>query len=368
MPAIITCSSRGWRIWSRSPEFTIREAALSAFAETGGFTPVCTTEIMTFASMQKQFAAQNTALRVLSVDSNPSHIAWSREMNRFLGNGGDAVINFPIVADTFGQVAKLYGMIMPSSSSTKTVRNVYIIDPEGTVRAVLMYPLTTGRNMAEIYRLVLALQSYDRTGHPTPADWEPGGDHVLPPPNTLPESYQRLEGQTAHGYRCLDWYVCFTNDGKSRPDMGVMPATGAMPKMPNMGMMPAAGAMPKMPNMGVMPATGAMPEMPKMPNMGMMPATGAMPEMPKIPNMGVMPATGAMPEMPKMPNMGTMPSAVSENETCDSPVPGRPFKPDNTDRMENASIMEQNRMLLRKPGEPGGTDPLSGWHNHPMPR
>ena len=330
---------------------------LSAITETGGFTPVCTTEIMTFASMKDQFAAQNTALLGLSVDSNPSHIEWSREMSRFHWNNVNAPeINFPIVADTFGHVAQLYGMLMPSASSTKTVRNVYIVDPEGKIRAILMYPLTTGRNMAEIYRLVLALQSYDRTGNPTPADWKPGDDHVLPPPDTLPLSYQRLEGQAAHGYRCLDWYICFTNEGKSMPNMGTMPATTVMPSMPNM------------PKMGTMPATTAMPSMPNLPKMGTMPATTAMPSMPNLPNMGTMPATTAMPSMPKMPNMETMPAADSGKETCDSPVPGRPFKPDNTDRMENASIMEQNRMLLRKPGESGETGRSSGWHNRPMPR
>ncbi len=144
------------------------------FSHPGDFTPVCTTEIMTFASMAGEFASNNSVLLGLSVDSNPSHIDWCRSMENYhWKNIMNPKITFPIVADDFGTVARLYGMLMPSASATRTVRTVFIIDPDGVVRAILVYPLTTGRNIKEILRLLMALQAYDKTGNPTPADWMP---------------------------------------------------------------------------------------------------------------------------------------------------------------------------------------------------
>jgi peroxiredoxin (alkyl hydroperoxide reductase subunit C) len=118
-----------------------------------GHTPVCTTEIMTFASMKDLFAANNTSLLGLSVDSNTSHIAWTRDMAKYSWkNINNPMITFPIIADDFGNVARMYGMLMPSVSSTKTVRTVFIVDGEGMIRAILVYPLTTGRNMQVVTR------------------------------------------------------------------------------------------------------------------------------------------------------------------------------------------------------------------------
>ena len=186
-------------------------AKFSAYTVARAFTPVCTTEMMTFASMQDRFTASNAVLLGLSIDSNPSHIEWTRRMEHYSWNGIEhPVLKFPIVADDMGSVAKMYGMLMPSASSTRTVRNVFIIDPKGIVRAILIYPLTTGRNIDEIYRLLLALQAYDSTGNATPADWEPGDSQILPVPGTVPMSNQRLEDQKSGGYSCIDWYLCLT--------------------------------------------------------------------------------------------------------------------------------------------------------------
>ena len=161
--------------------------------------------------MQDRFAAANTELLGLSIDSNPSHIEWTRRIGHYSWNGIEhPVLKFPIVADDMGNVARLYGMLMPSASTTRTVRNVFVIDPKGIVRAILIYPLTTGRNIDEIYRLVLALQAYDNTGDPTPADWEPGDSQILPAPTTFPMSNQRLEDQKNGAFSCLDWYLCLT--------------------------------------------------------------------------------------------------------------------------------------------------------------
>lgn len=189
------------------------------FSHPGDFTPVCTTELMTFASMSDEFAANNCVLLGLSVDSNPSHIDWSRAMEKYQWKDiKNPKITFPIVADDLGKVANLYGMLMPMASATRTVRTVFFIDPEGVIRAMLAYPLTTGRNMKEIMRLLLALQSYDKTGYATPADWMPGEAHVLPAPQTMPAASQRLDDEGKKAYYCLDWYICFT-DGSDQAKM-----------------------------------------------------------------------------------------------------------------------------------------------------
>lgn len=212
--------------------------ACLVYIEIGGFTPVCTTELMTFASMASDFSAHNCSLLGISIDSNPSHIAWSRAMEGYQWkNIRNPQITFPIVADDMGTVAKLYGMLMPTASPTRTVRNVFYIDPEGTVRAILVYPLTTGRNTSEIMRLLLALQEYDRTGKATPCNWEPGEPVIMPSPQTLPGSEKRLAEQQAENLSCLDWYICFTQGagaaGTSQPaGTAAMPsaAPAAMPQ------------------------------------------------------------------------------------------------------------------------------------------
>lgn len=181
------------------------------FSHPGDFTPVCTTEIMTFANMSEEFKANGCELLGLSIDSNPSHIDWCRAMERYSWKGiKNPKISFPIVADDFGNIARLYGMLMPTASATRTVRNVFIIDPKGIIRAILVYPLSTGRNMKEIMRLLLALQAYDNTGYATPADWMPGEPQIIPVPQTMTAAEERLDEGEKGAYSCLDWYICFT--------------------------------------------------------------------------------------------------------------------------------------------------------------
>lgn len=180
---------------------------------------------MTFASMADEFAANNCALLGLSVDSNPSHIEWCRAMERYQWkNIKNPKITFPIVADDLGKVATLYGMLMPTASATRTVRTVFVIDPDGIIRAMLAYPLTTGRNIREIMRLLLALQAYDKTGYSTPANWEPGQPQLLPVPNTKAEAAKRMENQD--GESCLDWYICFTKSSAQENAKSQKPNSG----------------------------------------------------------------------------------------------------------------------------------------------
>ncbi len=169
------------------------------FSHPADFTPVCTTEFIAFAERAKEFEARNVQLLGLSIDGLHSHIAWINNIKEKMG----VEIPFPVIADIDMRVAKLYGMLH-SESDTATVRAVFIIDPEGKIRAILYYPLSNGRNMDEILRLVDALQTTDKHGVATPANWRPGEKVIVPPPATKEEADKRMSQ-----YDCKDWYLCF---------------------------------------------------------------------------------------------------------------------------------------------------------------
>lgn len=179
------------------------------FSHPGDFTPVCTTEFLAFASMSEQFSALNAALLGISIDSPASHLGWIHSIYEMTG----VVIPFPIVADRMGDIAKLYGMLSPETSTTETVRNVYIIDPDQVIRAILIYPLTNGRNMDEILRLLTALQTSDRYKVATPANWRPGDDVVVPAPNDYETLAERENNAEELGLTCKDWYLCYKSIG-----------------------------------------------------------------------------------------------------------------------------------------------------------
>ncbi len=179
------------------------------FSHPADFTPVCTTEFMTFASMVDDFKALNCELLGLSIDSNYSHIAWVRtieEKIEFRDMKG-VKVTFPIIADLTMEVAHKYGMLHPNADSTHAVRATFIIDPEARVRAILYYPQSNGRNMDEILRLVKALQTGDQYKVATPANWQPGDEVIIPPPPTDAIAEERVAG-AGEGYRCLDWFLC----------------------------------------------------------------------------------------------------------------------------------------------------------------
>lgn len=179
------------------------------FSHPADFTPVCTTEFMTFASMADEFRALNTELIGLSIDSNFSHIAWLRTIKEKIEYKGmkGVEVQFPVIADLSMEVAKKYGMVQPAVATTQAVRAVFIIDPEGIVRALLYYPMSCGRNMQEIKRLLIALQTADQHGVATPANWQPGEDVIVPPPGSCGAAKERVEG-AGEDYRCLDWFLC----------------------------------------------------------------------------------------------------------------------------------------------------------------
>lgn len=180
------------------------------FSHPGDFTPVCTTEFIAFSKAQPQFQEQNAQLLGLSIDSNPSHLAWVYAI--YLTTGIE--IPFPVVADRTGEIARLYGMIAPDASKQETVRNVFIIDPDQKIRAILVYPLTNGRNISEILRLLTALQTTDKYHVVTPANWQPGEPVLVPPPKTYKELISRTEDPQREGLTCNDWFLC----GKELPE------------------------------------------------------------------------------------------------------------------------------------------------------
>ena len=179
------------------------------FSHPADFTPVCTTEFMTFASMIDEFRDLNCELIGLSIDSNYSHIAWLRTIQeKICYKGMEGVeVTFPVISDLTMEVAKKYGMIQPATSDTEAVRAVFVIDPEGTVRSILYYPQSNGRNMQEIKRLVMAMQHSDEHNIATPANWKPGDDVIVPPPGSCGTARDRVD-RSGEDYECLDWFLC----------------------------------------------------------------------------------------------------------------------------------------------------------------
>ncbi len=184
------------------------------FSHPADFTPVCTTEFMTFASMMDEFKAMNTELVGLSVDSLYAHIAWLRKIKELKWKGMENLeVTFPLIEDIRMDVANKYGMIQPGQSNTQAVRAVFVVDPEGKIRLILYYPLSCGRNFDEIKRIIQALQKADSDGVATPADWRPGDDCIVPTAGSCGTAKQRMETPDDDTY-CLDWFMCFRKEKK----------------------------------------------------------------------------------------------------------------------------------------------------------
>lgn len=206
------------RIGQRAPDFeaitTMGNISLNdykgkwivLFSHPGDFTPVCTTEMISFARANTYFENINTCLIGLSVDSNSSHLAWIYDIYCKTG----IRIPFPIISDRNGEIARKYGMISNDISNTETVRNVYIIDDKGIIRTILIYPMNIGRFIPEIVRIVQALQMADCTNGSTPANWIPMEPVIIPPPKTFNELLER-NNQIEKNRNGISWYLSFKN-------------------------------------------------------------------------------------------------------------------------------------------------------------
>ncbi|MFO7955047.1 peroxiredoxin [Thioalkalivibrio sp.] len=147
------------------------------FSHPADFTPVCTTEMGRTAQLAKQFADRNVKPLGLSTDTVEEHNKWIEDVN----DTQDTTLEFPIVADADKKISELYEMIHPGESETAAVRSVYIIDSNKKIRLMMTYPMSVGRNFDEILRVIDALQTGDKHGVATPADWTPGARVIIPP-------------------------------------------------------------------------------------------------------------------------------------------------------------------------------------------
>ncbi|AEW04094.1 peroxiredoxin [Sulfobacillus acidophilus DSM 10332] len=169
------------------------------YSHPADFTPVCTTEFIGFADAQDELAGMNVQLLGLSIDSVFSHLAWVHAIQNKFGKH----VPFPIIADIDMKVSRLYGMVHPAASTTQAVRALFIIDPEGILRLMMYYPMTTGRNIQEVIRVIKALQIADTYQVNTGANWRPGDPVIVSPPKTVDAMNTPREDLT-----CTDWYFC----------------------------------------------------------------------------------------------------------------------------------------------------------------
>lgn len=192
----------------RLSDYTSKGKWVLLFSHPADFTPVCTTEFVEFARAAEEFQKRNVQLVGNSIDSVYSHIAWVRNIEEKFG----VKVWFPVIADLDQKVAHAYGMVHEAVSDTAAVRAVFFIDPKGVIRALLYYPLSLGRNIAEILRVFDALQTADANACATPANWQPGDAVIVGAPVTQQDAETRAAG--GNGLEIKDWYFAKKKLGK----------------------------------------------------------------------------------------------------------------------------------------------------------
>ena len=187
------------------------------FSHPADFTPVCTSEFMTFASRAAEFEALNTQLIGLSVDGLYSHIAWLRTIQEKIEYKGmkNVEVRFPLIEDITMDIARKYGMIQPGESATQAVRAVFFIDPKNVIRTIIYYPLSLGRNFDELKRVLVGLQTADEFGVALPADWQPGDEVIVPTAGSCGVAKSRMDGDDKD-LKCYDWFFCTRQLPKDR--------------------------------------------------------------------------------------------------------------------------------------------------------
>ncbi|MHA1744821.1 MAG: peroxiredoxin [Promethearchaeota archaeon] len=211
-------------IGESAPEFTAKTTAgninfphdfqgqyIILFSHPADFTPICSTEFMLFANLYKEFKALNTQIIGLSADSLYSHIAWLRTIHEKLEYKGlkHITVPFPVIVDTSQEIIGKYGMI--HGDNDFPTRALFVIDPKGTIRASMFYPMYNGRNLEEVKRLLIAIQRHDKFAVATPANWHPGDQVIKRIPRTFEEANARMDTPDP-SEMCYDWFSCFQAD------------------------------------------------------------------------------------------------------------------------------------------------------------
>ncbi len=182
-------------------DYTSKGKWVMLFSHPADFTPVCTTEFATFAQNYHEFEKRGTQLIGLSIDSVHAHIAWVRDIEKKF----NTKVPFPVIADLDQKVARSFGMVHEAVSDTATVRAVFFIDPKGVIRAILYYPMSLGRSVDELIRVIDALQTADKNACATPANWKAGDPVIVPPPLTTEDAEKRMAGGA--NMEVQDWYL-----------------------------------------------------------------------------------------------------------------------------------------------------------------
>lgn len=172
------------------------------FSHPKDFTPVCTTELGALAKLKSEFDKRNVKVIGLSVDGVSDHEGWSKDIEETQG----AALNFPLLADADRKVSSLYEMIHPNADNTMTVRSVFVIGPDKKVKLMLTYPASTGRNFAELLRVIDSLQLTDQYKVATPVDWQPGEDCIIVPA----VSNEEADRLFPKGYKTIKPYLRVT--------------------------------------------------------------------------------------------------------------------------------------------------------------
>ncbi len=179
------------------------------FSHPADFTPVCTSEIIALAKLQDDFKKLNTALLVISTDGLNSHMEWVRSIESISIKGEAPVkVNFPLISDVDMSISKKYGILQTDGGKTYDRRTVFIINEENKIMAMFYYPDNIGRNVEEIKRTLIALQTSEKHDVLTPADWKPGDDVMIPSPATVNDAQKLGEKKNPDLYQAA-WYMWF---------------------------------------------------------------------------------------------------------------------------------------------------------------
>lgn len=172
------------------------------FSHPADYTPVCTTELGRTAQLKDEFEKRNVKVLAVSVDPLDKHAGWVNDINETQST----TVNFPIIADDDRNVATLYDMIHPNASATATVRSLFIIAPDKTVKLMITYPASTGRNFVEVLRVMDSLQLTANYSVATPADWKHGEDVIVVPAVSTEDAMQKFP----KGLRIVKPYLRYT--------------------------------------------------------------------------------------------------------------------------------------------------------------